>query len=97
MFEELGFTESHQLLIDSKKLKKTYGMTVNDFSVRLEKSNLIIDSVARLGTSEITRMGVKEKDMPELADMFIQAAEGKNLRKKVKDFRERFDMAYILR
>jgi len=97
MFEELGFTESHQLLIDTKGLKKAYGMTVNDFSIRLEKSNLIIDSVARLGTSEITRMGVKEKDIHDLADMFVQAAEGRNVRKRVKSFRERFDMAYTLR
>ncbi|MDH3364885.1 MAG: serine hydroxymethyltransferase [Thermoplasmata archaeon] len=96
MFEERGFTESHQLLIDIKGLKKAFGMTINDFSIMMEKSNLIIDSVARLGTSEITRMGVKEKDIPELASIFMEAAEGKNARKKTKCFRERFDMTYIL-
>ncbi|UCE80759.1 MAG: serine hydroxymethyltransferase [Methanobacteriota archaeon] len=96
MFGQLGFTESHQLLIDQKGVADKYGMTMNDFSVRVERSNLIIDSVARLGTSEITRMGMKEGDMPELADLFIEAAEGKNVRKGVKDLRERFDIAYTL-
>jgi glycine hydroxymethyltransferase len=97
MFGDLGFTQSHQLIIDQKKLKKTYGSSMNDFSVRVEKSNLIIDSVGRLGTSEITRMGVKEKDLPELADLFLAAAEGKNVKRRVKAFRERFDIDYVIR
>ena len=96
MFEDLGFTESHQLIIDQKGIANKYGMTMNDFSVRLERSNLITDSVGRLGTSEITRMGVKEKDIPELADLFVEAAEGRTVRKKVRDLRGRFDMDYTL-
>ncbi|UCE92116.1 MAG: serine hydroxymethyltransferase [Methanobacteriota archaeon] len=96
MFEELGFSESHQLLIDPKGIREKYGMSVNDFSVLLERSNLMVDSVARLGTAEITRMGVKEKDLPELADLFMAASEGRNVSKRVKSFRERFDMDYIL-
>ena len=96
LFADIGFSESHQLLIDSRKLRDKYGMSMNDFSVKLERTNLMIDSVARLGTAEITRMGVKEKDLPELADIFMAAAEGKNVKKKVKSFRERFDMAYVL-
>lgn len=94
MFEELGFTRTHQLLIDVPELKAIYGMGMNDFSVRLEKSNLIIDSVGRLGTAEITRMGVKEKHIPELADMFMEAAEGRQVKRKVKAFRDRFGMDY---
>ena len=96
MFEELGFTESHQLLIDQKRFKETHETSMNDFSVMLEKSNLIIDSVGRLGTAEVTRMGVKEKDIPELADMFMDAAAGGNVKRRVKAFRERFDMDYVI-
>ena len=96
MFEDLGFSESHQLLIDQKGVASKYGLTMNDFSIRLERSNLIVDSVARIGTSEITRMGMKERDIPELADLFIEAAEGKNVSRKVKDLRGRFDMAFTL-
>lgn len=97
MFEELGFSESHQLLIDVKELSRTLGLNINDFSVRMERSNLITDSVGRLGTSEITRIGMKEKDIPELADLFVDAAHGKDVRKKVRQLRARFDMAYRFR
>jgi glycine hydroxymethyltransferase len=97
MFEDNGFSQSHQLLMDPKEIRAIYGMSVNDFSVRLEKSNLIIDSVARLGTAEITRLGMKEKHLPELADLFAEAADGKNIRAKVKEFRAQFEMDYRFR
>ena len=97
MFEELGFSQSHQLLMDPKEVRAIYGLSVNDFSVRLEKSNLMIDSVARLGTAEITRLGVKEKHLPELADLFAEAAKGKNVRKAVREFRDQFDMDFRFR
>ncbi len=96
-FEELGFSQSHQLLIDTKGLKEKYGLSVNDFSIRLEKSNIITDSVGRLGTSEITRMGFKEKHLGSLADIFMAAAEGENVRKDVKALRDRFDLEYRFR
>jgi glycine hydroxymethyltransferase len=97
MFEEQGFSSSHQLLMDAKEIRAIYGVGINDFSVRLEKSNLIVDSVARLGTSEITRLGMKEKHLPELADIFAEAAAGKNVKKKVKTFRDQFDMDFMFR
>lgn len=97
MFEDLGFSRSHQLLMDVKELKAIYGLGINDFSIRMEKSNLIIDSGGRLGTAEITRLGFKEKDLPALADLFIEAAKGKNVKSQVKAMRDRFDMAFRLR
>jgi glycine hydroxymethyltransferase len=97
MFEESGFSRSHQLLMDPKEVRAIYGLSMNDFSVRLEKSNLMIDSVARLGTAEITRLGVKEKHLPELADLFAEAAKGRNVKKKVKEFRDQFEMDYRFR
>jgi glycine hydroxymethyltransferase len=97
MFEELGYSSSHQLLMDVKELKAIFGKGINDFSVMMEKSNLIIDSVGRLGTGEITRLGMKEKHLPELADLFVEAARGKDIRKKVKALRNQFDMEYRFR
>jgi len=96
-FGDLGFSQSHQLLIDLKGLKKRYGLTVNDFSVRLERSNIITDSVGRLGTSEITRMGFKERHLGSLADIFMAAAEGEDVRKDVRALRDRFDLEYRFR
>ena len=97
MFEELGFSQSHQLLLDPKQVREIFGLSMNDFSVRMEKSNLIIDSVSRIGTSEITRLGVKERHLPELADLFADAAKGKIVRKQVKMFRDHFTMDYRFR
>ncbi len=97
MFEDLGYSESHQLLMDRRELKAIYGLSINDFSVRMEKSNLIIDAVGRLGTCELTRLGFREKDMPELADLFVEAAKGKNVKNRVKALRDKFDMAYRFR
>ncbi len=94
MFEELDYSRSHQLLYDQVALKKRYGKGVNDFSVMLEKSNLIIDSVGRLGTPEITRLGFKERDLPSLADIFMAAVKGENVMKDVKALRDRFGMEF---
>jgi glycine hydroxymethyltransferase len=97
MFEDQGFSRSHQLLMDPKEIRAIYGLSMNDFSVRMERSNLIIDSVSRIGTSEITRLGVKEKHLPELADLFAEAAKGRNVGKRVKEFRDQFEMDYRFR
>jgi len=94
MYEDLGFTRSHQLLIDRKIVRKKYHLSVNDLSIKLEKSDLIIDSVGRIGLAEITRLGMKEKDLPELADLFIEACDGNNVLKKVKGLRNRFGIEY---
>ena len=97
MFEDLGFSDSHQLLMDRKELRAIYGLSINDFAVRMEKSNLIIDAVGRLGTCEITRMGMKEKHLGELADLFVEAAKGKIVKKRVKALRDQFDMDFRFR
>lgn len=97
LFEELGFSESHQLLMDKDALKARFGLTMNDFAVRIERSNMIIDAVGRIGTCELTRMGMKEKHLPELADLFVAAAGGKNVKKQVKALRDQLDMDYRFR
>lgn len=97
MFEELGFSESHQLLMDREALRSKHGLSINDFAVRLERSNLIIDAVGRIGTCELTRMGMKEKHLPELADLFAAAADGKVVKKQVKALRDQLSMSYRFR
>ncbi|HJX04220.1 MAG TPA: serine hydroxymethyltransferase [Thermoplasmata archaeon] len=97
MFEDLGFTQSHQLLMDSKEIRAIYGVSVNDFSIRLEKSNLIIDSVSRLGVAEVTRLGMKEKHMADVADLFVAAAQGKKVGRQVKQLRDQFGMDFRFR
>lgn len=94
MFKERGFSESHQLLMDKGALQERYGLNINDFAVRMERSNLIVDAAGRIGTCELTRMGMKEKHLPELADLFVAAAGGKKVKKQVRALREQLDMDY---
>jgi len=97
MFSEIGFSESHQLLIDTKRAEALFKLNMNNLSVQLEKSNIIIDSVGRMGTAEITRLGIKEKHLPDLAELIMEAVEGRPIKKKVKEFRDQFDMDYRFR
>ncbi|HUS56734.1 MAG TPA: serine hydroxymethyltransferase [Thermoplasmata archaeon] len=97
LFEDQGYTSSHQLMIDQKGLADKFDMDPNEFSVVLERSNIIVDSVARLGTAELTRLGVKEKDIPELAEMFMDALGGRNVKKRVREYRDRYDIAYAFK
>ncbi len=96
LFDDMGFTKCHQLLYDDKYIKAIFGKDVNELGKTLEKSNIIVDIVGRIGTCEITRLGMKEKDMPALAQMFVSAAEGKDMRKDVKAARNKLRIAYTL-
>jgi len=97
------FSQSHQLHLDSDLLKKVYGLTMNEFGKRLEDNYLIPDAVGRLGTAEITRIGMREEDMLVVAGFIRQAIEGKRdvgggkgqgLKEKVMEFRNRFTLMF---
>jgi glycine hydroxymethyltransferase len=60
----LGFTKSHQVFLDYGEYKN--GRAV---ATRLEKANIIADCGVRLGTCEITRRGMKEKEMQQIATL----------------------------
>ena len=68
---EIGFTESHQILARTDKL-----MSANAASKALDLANIICNKMElegaqgiRLGTSEVTRLGMKENDMKEVAKL----------------------------
>ena len=67
MYREKGFTMSHQIKLDIKKFKnfKSYA----DFTSLSERAGVIMDNSGRLGVSEITRLGMKEGDMEEIAEL----------------------------
>jgi glycine hydroxymethyltransferase len=70
--KERGFTESHLLLMDvsefggsykaARKLERNQILTSDDFGGP--------DREIRIGTAEITRRGMKEKDMKKIAKLF---------------------------
>ena len=79
LFPELSFSKSHQLHVDVSEFGG--GVMVADL---LEKANIILGATTsigdiikgtkkmsiRMGTQEITRTGMKEKDMNQVAEFF---------------------------
>ncbi|HUU78189.1 MAG TPA: serine hydroxymethyltransferase [candidate division Zixibacteria bacterium] len=66
-FKKIGFTESHQVIINTANFEE--GSKIKE---RAEKIGLMIDAGIRLGTSEVTRMGMKELEMKEIGEIFAK-------------------------
>jgi len=99
--EKLGFTKSHQILLEigpgkgkeaSKKLEDA-GIVTNMNTIPGDKDPMN-PSGLRLGTPELTRIGMKEKDMEDVAGFYARALlKNENLKKinaDVKEFRKDF-------
>lgn len=87
------YTESHQISYSQDFVNNQLKLSIDEFSKKLEKSNIIIDSVGRIGTNEISRIGMKEKDLDRLAELFILSI-SKNVKDEVIRFRSRFKIRY---
>ncbi len=100
--EHLGFTKTHQVAVDVSKLGG--GEPVSEL---LEEANIIVNknmlpwdksavkpSGIRLGVQEVTRWGMREDDMVEIAGFFkellIEGREPGQVRRKVVEFRSEF-------
>jgi glycine hydroxymethyltransferase len=70
--DEEGFTRSHQLIIDSGRFAEKFGIRPGALARRLERQRLLIDLVGRVGTAEVTRLGLTPAEMPRLADLFVR-------------------------
>ncbi|MGF3554838.1 MAG: serine hydroxymethyltransferase [Thermoplasmatota archaeon] len=99
--EKLGFTKSHQVLLEigpgkgkeaSKKLIEC-GIVTNMNTIPGDTDPLN-PSGLRLGTPELTRIGMKEKDMEEVAKFFeralIKNENPKKIKADIKEFRKNF-------
>lgn len=101
-----GFTESHQVLIDVREFGG--GKIVGDL---LEENNIIITKIAlpwdspkdatgnpsgiRIGVQEMTRLGMKEKEMKRIAEFFYEILiEKKNVKEEVIKFRMQFQKVH---
>ena len=90
-----GYTKSHQVHLLEAGLIKRWGIDPNEFSVRLERNDVIVDSVARIGTNEATRMGAKEPHMERVADLIARAAKGADVRGEVTSLRKELSLSYV--
>lgn len=82
-YRERGFTESHMFKI---QIASGY----SKFIENLEKANIILDSAGRVGVNEMTRLGMKEGEMEQIAEFINDIKEGRNssiVRKEVVKFR----------
>ena len=99
----LGFTESHQILVNVSKFGG--GKPVSEL---LEESNIICNKIAlptdkpqdatrnpsgiRLGVQELTRWGMKEEEMRTIAELFKKVlVEEKNVKNEVIELKNRFN------
>ena len=64
----LGFTKSHQAILDYGGFEQ--GRIIAE---RLERVNIIVDCGVRVGTCEVTRRGMKEEEMMRMAQMMKNA------------------------
>lgn len=80
-----GYTESHMFKL---KINERY----SSFVKNLEKSNIMIDTAGRIGTAEMTRMGMKEAEMETIAEFINRVGSGRinELKEEVINFRRKF-------
>ncbi|MGZ7043549.1 MAG: serine hydroxymethyltransferase [Methanobacterium sp.] len=99
--EDQGFTESHQVVLDVKKIGSAAKMAKD-----MEANNIILNknllpwddrnrtddpSGIRLGTQEITRRGLKEAQMSEVAEFIKKVAmDNKNVKDEVSQFMSQY-------
>jgi glycine hydroxymethyltransferase len=105
MCEHLNFTESHTLSLDVKPLGGAAQLVIDlETSYIITNKNLMpwdhVDdalnpSGIRVGTQELTRLGMKESEMVEVAEFFkricIDKEDPKKVGKDVKAFKKNFN------
>ena len=102
--EHLGYTSSHQVAVDVRELGRG-----TKSAILLEEANIIVNknmlpfdkpedvkdpSGLRMGTQELTRWGMKEDEMKEIARfmrmVLIDKKDPSEIRQKVVEFRKEF-------
>lgn len=80
--QHLGFTQSHQVLLDYGGFE--HGRVVAE---KLQCGNIIVDCGVRIGTCEVTRRGMKEREMLKIAELIkrtvIDKEQPENVKKEV--------------
>lgn len=92
----LGFTKSHQLLLDYDLKKLQF------FAERLEQANIIVDNGGRVGVDELTRLGYGTNEMDEVAEVLGMIILGKKpadfVKKRVHSLVKNFgEPKYVLK
>ena len=88
---EEGFTASHQVHLDRARLRSELELEAGALARRLERQRLLIDLVGRIGTAEVSRLGLEPGDMPRLAHLVAEAGLRKaSVAAEVREWRRSF-------
>lgn len=110
LMEHKGFTESHQIVVDITEFEKTIGLggdiekLLEEANIILNRNLLPYDIAQgrhyqnpgglRMGTSEVTRLGMGKSEMKDIAEFFkkliIEEKDPKKVRNEVAEFRKDF-------
>jgi glycine hydroxymethyltransferase len=110
LMEHKGFTESHQIVVDITEFEKTIGLggdiekLLEEANVILNRNLLPYDITQgrhyqnpgglRIGTSEITRLGMGKSEMEDIAEfiknVLVDKKEPKKIKLEVAEFRKNF-------
>ncbi len=85
------YTNSHQVLVDENSLKDEFSLTPPQMSEVLEENGIIVDSVGRIGTAELTWKGYGPEDIREIAGIIIAALEGEDVKEEVSRMVDKWD------
>jgi len=77
--QHLWFTRSHQVLLNYGGYKQ--GRVIAE---KLQRANIIVDCDVRIGTCEVTRRGMKEKEMLKIAELIRKTVVDGEQPEKVK-------------
>ncbi|MFW9970836.1 MAG: serine hydroxymethyltransferase [Candidatus Odinarchaeota archaeon] len=110
LMEHKGFTQSHQIVVDITEFEKTIGLggdieeLLEKANIILNRNLLPYDITQgrhyqnpgglRIGTSEVTRLGMGKSEMVDIANFFkkllIERKDPKKVKNEVVDFRKEF-------
>jgi glycine hydroxymethyltransferase len=86
-----GFTRSHQLRLDGEELRHRWGVGPGALARRWEAQGLLTDLVGRIGTAEVTRLGLGPPQMDRLADLLVRSGRDRTpVRSEVRAWRAQF-------
>jgi glycine hydroxymethyltransferase len=102
--KEFGYTRSHQIAVNVSPfgggVKAALALEANDiicnYNMLPGDTDPMNPSGLRIGTPEMTRFGMKERDFGELGELMAEAIKGKKIKSKVNQLRGRFiEMLYV--
>lgn len=76
--KSLGYTNSHQVILGFDEKDSI------SVASKLEEFDIITDAGIRLGTSEVTRRGMKESEMQKIAELLADAFRGNGTKDEIK-------------